>query len=86
MSKPTIDYLNARKAALAASGGSKHKGHRYLSDAPAYCPDSDLDINELTEQRVESAWCDYRIRAETMWDAIFARAGLTRGYDVEETF
>ena len=71
MSRATIDYLNARKAAKAASGGKTY------SRETEQTPDRELDPIELTECQMESAWSDYRINAGAMWERIFARFGLT---------
>lgn len=76
----SIDYLNARKALKPASGGKTY------GRAVEYCPDSQLDVCEQTELKVDSLWSDYRIRAEVMWQGIFERLGLNQGYELEESF
>lgn len=44
MSRPTVDYLNARRAAKAATGGGFAAGHRYLRDAPDYGPPEPFEL------------------------------------------
>jgi hypothetical protein len=81
MSRPTIEYLNARAALKPASGGKTY------SRTAEYCPDSQLDLSERTEMQVDSLWSDYRINADAMWSAIFARFGVSRnGFNLAETF
>lgn len=73
--KPTIDYLNARRACLPASGGKTY------ARTTRFAPDTDLDLWERTDAMVESAWSDYRINAEIMWQRIFDRFDLDRDDD-----
>ncbi len=81
MPRPTIDYLNARKALLPAGGGKTY------SRETEYCPDNQLDLCEQTELLVDSLWSDYRIRAEVMWQQIFDRLGMSPdGMELEATF
>lgn len=80
MPRATIDYLNARRALKPASGGANQ------SRAVKYAPVNELELEEQTELQVDSAWSDYRIQSEAMWQSIFARFGLEQGYDTGETF
>jgi hypothetical protein len=80
MPRPTIEYLNARRALMPASGGAKQ------DHSAKYMPDRELDICGRTELECESAWSDYRIRADVMWQQIFERLGLDQGYELGETF
>jgi hypothetical protein len=49
-------------------------------------PDCELDPIERLELEVASAWSDYRIRAEAMWEGIFERLGLAQGFELGETY
>lgn len=60
MPRPSIDYLNARRAALPASGGARQ------SRAVKYAPDRELDPLERLELELESSLADCRIRTELM--------------------
>jgi hypothetical protein len=79
MGRPSIEYLNARRAAKPASGGTT-----YAREA-TYAPESALTPEEITEQKVETMWADQRIAQEAYWDKLFEQFGLTRGYDIEDT-
>jgi hypothetical protein len=72
MSRATIDYMNARREAKAASGGTTY------SREAKQAPDRDLPIEEQTAQQIESAWIDQRINSDAMWERIFARFGLAQ--------
>jgi hypothetical protein len=78
MTKATIDYMNARRACKAASGGTVY------SREVRPMPDSELDLCELTDAQCDSAWSDYRIRAEAMWQQIFERFGYLPAEHVDE--
>lgn len=80
MPRDMIAYMNARKAAKAATGGAKQ------NQTVKYCPDNQLDCWELLEHKVESAWSDLRINSQAYWDKVFAQFGLVQGYDLEESF
>jgi len=80
MGRPSIEYLNARRAAKRTSGGTKQ-----VTEAK-YAPQEALTPEEITAQKVESQWSDQRIAQEVMWDKIFEQLGLTRGYSLDETF
>ena len=78
--KPTIEYLNARKAIKAASGGAKQ-------DCSAkYLPDRDLDLCERTELQCDGACRVMQLQNDVMWQVLFERFGFTQGYDIGETF
>ena|SRR5215469_6778905 len=80
MGRPSIEYLNARRAAKRASGGTKQ------ATEAKYAPQEVLTPEEITEQKVESQWADQRIAQEAYWDNLFEQFGLTRGYSLDETF
>jgi hypothetical protein len=81
MSRPTIDYLNARKACKAASGGKTY------SRETEYCPDSQLDIWEQTERKIESAFADLNLKTEVFFQVLFDRLGMSQdGLELEATF
>jgi|SRR5215831_323546 len=80
MGRPSIEYLNARRAAKPVSGGTKQ------ATEVKYAPESALTPEEITAQKIESQWSDQRIAQEVMWDKLFERFGLTRGYSLDETF
>lgn len=54
MSRATVDFMNARRAALPAAGGSFHSEHRYLRDAATYAP-PDAFENALEAARAQIA-------------------------------
>lgn len=78
MSKASIEYMNARRALLPASGGATQ------SRAVKYAPECELEPCERLELETESAWSDYRIRADAMWQQIFERFGYLPAETVDE--
>ena len=78
--RPTIEFLNARRALLPASGGTNYK----LRETAKYAPDCELDPIERTELEHDSAWRMYHIRAEAMWQQIFERFGFLPAETVDE--
>lgn len=58
MSKASIDYINARRNAKAASGGAKQ------SRECRQCPDSELDSHTVVVYRAETTIFDFAIWAE----------------------
>ena len=78
--RPTIEYLNARKAIKVASGGA-------VQDRTAkYLPDRDLDLCERTELQCDDACRVMQLRNDVMWQVLFERFGVAQGYDIGETF
>jgi|SRR5215469_1937199 len=86
MGRPSIEYLNARRAAKRASGGSKQAERKVTQGELFREEQSAMTPEEITAQKIESAWSDQRIAQEVMWDKIFEQLGLTRGYSLDETF
>jgi hypothetical protein len=86
--RPTIDYLNARRALKPASGGTKQTDDsKSAQDRRRYdecCRDAQLDLCERTELECDSAWSDFRIRQEVMWQQIFERFGYLPAETTDE--
>jgi hypothetical protein len=80
MPRPTIDYLNARRDAKGATGGTTY------SRECKHAPDHELDCWEYIEQQTASKWSDLAINSQAYWDRVFAQFGLVQGHDLEETF
>lgn len=81
MGRPSIEYLNARRAAKPAGGGKTYaRGAKQAPDVEAMTPE------ELTAALSESAWREQSIAQEAYWDKLFEQFGLTRGYGLEDTF
>lgn len=81
MGRPSVEYLNARRAAKPASGGQAYARTAKLA------PETEtMTPEEMTAAKAESDWAMLNITQEAFWDKLFERMGLTRGYSLDDTF
>lgn len=56
----SIDYLNARRARLAASGGRTYKPNQQHLAADRRAQDAQMDAGELLHEQVRLVFADFR--------------------------
>ena len=78
MPRATVDYMNARRALMPASGGKTY------DRAVEYCPDAELDPITLTELQCDSACADMHIAVEAMRYRLFKQFGITQQEESNE--
>ena len=60
MPLPTIDYLNARRARLAACGGTNYRAQRRVNVVDQRARDAELDAGELLHEQVRLVFAEFR--------------------------
>ncbi len=86
MPRASIDYMNARRANKAASGGSKWRNKkwalRYQDDAPQYDPKAEQDPADAALCLISS----FSLWAETSRQIALARLGMAVETETEIPF
>jgi hypothetical protein len=68
MPRPSIEYLNARRAIKAASGGTNYR----LRDRAEYAPDSEADGYDIARNAIGA----FSLWAETTRQVLVARLSI----------
>lgn len=79
MSKPSIEYLNARRDLKHARAGGSFQD---WSARPA--PIDEIDPVERTELECDSRCNMLQIQCDAMWQQIFERFGIVRAEHIDE--
>lgn len=69
----SIDYLNARRARLAASGGHTYKPNQQHLAADRRAQDAQMDAGELLHEQVRLVFADFRQWFAESTNALSAR-------------